>query len=290
MDYPKISIVTPSYNHGKYLEETILSVLDQKYPNLEYLIIDGGSTDGSVDLIRKYEKFLTYWVSEPDKGMYDALQKGFSHSSGEIMGWINSDDKLHVNSLYTLAELFSGFKNVNWVQGIPNVIDEMGRIVFVGSHAEINKSFFYQKKHEKSRRYVQQESTFWRRSLWEKAGGCLSQQYRYAGDFELWIRFFQHDKLWNLNVFLGSFRLRSEGQISTGLYKEYINEANQILERFPLSAKQKRKIKYAERLDRISKRFALRLNGLKKRLGLIDETVSNNKIYFDPKLQRFKMH
>jgi glycosyltransferase involved in cell wall biosynthesis len=290
MDHPKISIVTPSYNHGKYLEETILSVLDQDYPNLEYLVIDGGSTDGSLEIIRKYEKFLTYWASEPDNGMYDALQKGFSRSSGELMGWINSDDKLHVKSLFTLAEVFSRFKHVNWVQGIPNVIDEKGRIVFVSPHAEINKSFFYQKKHERSRRYIQQESTFWRRSLWEKAGGCLSEQYRYAGDFELWMRFFQHDKLWNLNVFIGSFRLLSKGQISTELYQEYIREANTILESFPLSESEGRKMKYAEWLDGLAKRFALRINGLKKRLGLLDESVVNNKIYFDPVSQWFKTH
>ncbi len=93
--YPKISIVTPSYNQGQYLEQTILSVIGQNYPNLEYIIIDGGSTDNSIEIIKKYERYLAYWVSEKDKGHYHAVQKGFDKSTGEIMSWLNSDDILH---------------------------------------------------------------------------------------------------------------------------------------------------------------------------------------------------
>ena len=90
---PRISVVTPSFNQGAFLEETLRSVLDQGYPNLEYFVIDGGSTDASVDIIRNYASRLTYWVSESDQGQYDAINKGFARSMGEIMAWLNSDDK-----------------------------------------------------------------------------------------------------------------------------------------------------------------------------------------------------
>src|SRR5579859_3708649 len=101
---PRISIVTPSFNQRAFLEETIRSVLDQRYPNLEYVIIDGGSTDGSVDIIRKYERHLAFWVSEPDGGQYDAINKGFAHTTGELLGWLNADDKYLPWSFSTLAD------------------------------------------------------------------------------------------------------------------------------------------------------------------------------------------
>ena len=106
MKYPKISIVTPSFNQAEFLEQTICSVLNQNYPNLEYIIIDGGSTDGSVEIIKKYADKFTYWVSEKDNGQYDAINKGFSHTTGDIMGWINSSDIYYPWTLSMIAEIF----------------------------------------------------------------------------------------------------------------------------------------------------------------------------------------
>src|SRR5215207_3198072 len=106
MNYPKVSVVTASLNQVQYIEETILSLLNQQYPCLEYIIIDGGSTDGTIDIIKKYEDRLKYWTSEKDNGLYDALNKGFKITTGEILGWLNADDILHRNSLFILAEIF----------------------------------------------------------------------------------------------------------------------------------------------------------------------------------------
>jgi len=111
--YPKISIVTPSFNQGHYLEETIQSVLNQNYPNLEYIIIDGGSTDNSVEIIKKYEKHLKYWVSEPDNGQSHAINKGLQHCTGEIFNWINSDDYYIENALFHVGEAFMENENID---------------------------------------------------------------------------------------------------------------------------------------------------------------------------------
>jgi glycosyltransferase involved in cell wall biosynthesis len=104
---PKISIITPSYNQGHFIEETITSVLDQGYPNLEYIIMDGGSKDNTVEVIKKYEKHITYWVSERDKGQSDAINKGFARATGDVINWLNSDDYYAKGTLQKVGEVFT---------------------------------------------------------------------------------------------------------------------------------------------------------------------------------------
>jgi glycosyltransferase involved in cell wall biosynthesis len=220
MNCPKISIVTPNYNGEVYLEETIKSVLSQNYPNLEYIIIDGGSTDDSVAIIRKYESQLAYWVSEPDKGLYEAIQKGFDKSTGEIMAWINSDDMFHSKAFFTVAEIFK-YNEVQWLQGTPTTYDEMGRTVFVESLKRWSKLDYYLGNFK----WIQQESVFWRRSLWETSGSKIDVSLKYAGDLELWLRFFRHEKLYVTHALLGGFRQRCSGQLSMEFLEEYLEEA-----------------------------------------------------------------
>src|SRR5262245_36429428 len=128
---PRISLVTPSYNQAEFLDECIDSVLSQNYPNLEYIIMDGGSTDRSVEIIKKYERHLSYWRSQPDNGQYAAINEGFQHSTGEIMTWLNSDDVFHPLSFETVVEIFSGKQAVSWLMGRPNGIDQQGRLAWI---------------------------------------------------------------------------------------------------------------------------------------------------------------
>lgn len=228
--YPKITVVTPSFNQGDYLEHTITSILDQGYPNLEYIIIDGGSTDNSVEVIKKYAHLLTYWVSEPDKGLYYALQKGFEKSTGEIMCWINSDDMHHRKSLLTIATLFKDFPAINWIMGKNSFYDEQGK-EFVFDTNVYNERWSKWKVYDKDGQFIQQESVFWRRSLWEKSGAYIDTNLSLAGDAELWLRFFRHDKLYSTEFLLSGFRFRRENQKSKDHRDEYLAEFYTAIER-----------------------------------------------------------
>ena len=226
---PKISIVTISFNQGKYLEETIRSVLNQNYPNLEYIIIDGGSTDNSIEIIKKYADQITYWESEPDKGQYYAVEKGLNKCTGEIIAWINSDDKYLPMSFETVARVFNQFREVNWLMGIPGEFTEKG--------LPINRISLPWARWSKYRyltndfQFIQQESSFWRRKVWEQAGSKMDESIKYAGDMELWARFFRNEKLYTVTSNLAGFRHRNENQISKIHENEYLSECLGIVKR-----------------------------------------------------------
>jgi glycosyltransferase involved in cell wall biosynthesis len=231
----KISIVTPSFNQGPFLEQTIRSVLQQGYPNLEYIIVDGGSDDESVRIIKKYEKQLTYWVSEPDSGQYNAINKGFLKATGDIMAWINSDDMYTPWAFHVVSEIFAKFPQIEWLTtawplswGISDLPTGCG-YAGVYSSASFFKGANLPRKKGFYRNFIQQESTFWRRSLWERAGGRLNESFNLAGDFELWFRFFRLTDLYAVNVPLGGFR-QHQGQKTARLFPTYLEEALKVLE------------------------------------------------------------
>lgn len=255
--FPKISIVTPNFNGAAFLEETILSVLGQNYPSLEYIIVDGGSSDGSQEIIKKYEKQLSWWVSEPDNGMYYAIQKGFDHSTGEIMAWINSDDMYHRNAFYSVAEIFTSFQKVNWLSGATTGYDEFGKTIFCSQSRLFTKFDFYNHDYM----VIQQESTFWRRTVWEKAGSCLNLDLKYAGDLDLWLKFFQNEKLFITHALIGGFRFRSGNQLSLDHFEEYVQEANMAINKVKISKNEKKvMLKY---------RILLRIDSVLRRLRFI---------------------
>lgn len=227
--YPKISIVTVNYNGAEFLEATILSVLNQQYPNLEYIMIDGGSTDGSVEIIKRYQDKFTYWISEKDEGQYHAVQKGFDQSTGEIMAWINSDDLYVPYCFFEVAKIFTQFSGVNWLMGIPREYTESGAMVsrITLPWGRWSKYRYYTFDFQ----FIQQESTFWRRTLWEKAGSRMSLDTRYAGDLELWARFFRYEMLHTTLATFAGFRYSSQSQRSIEFRTEYLKECKAIIRR-----------------------------------------------------------
>lgn len=235
LDYgPKISIVTPSYNQGKYLEAAIQSVISQDYPNWEYVVMDGGSTDGSVDIIRKYEKHLKFWVSEKDAGPYAAVHKGFLKTTGEVMAWLNADDKYLPWTFQVVGRIFASSPEVEWLTTLyPLTWDATGKAVECAFLDGFSRKRFYRGEYLPgagwpAQRFIQQESTFWRRSLWEKAGGRLETSLKLASDFELWARFYKFTELYGVNTPLGGFRAHKD-QRTAHFLNDYIQEARKVL-------------------------------------------------------------
>lgn len=227
--FPKISIVTVNYNQGEFLEDCIRSVLDQEYPNLEYIIIDGGSTDNSVEIIERYADRLTYWVSESDQNQYDGVQKGLAKSTGEIMAWINSDDRYHPKAFFAVAEIFSTFKEVRWLMGYPT---EFGRPGFGIQRIRRPSTRWSRLRYLTfDFQFIQQESSFWKRELWEAAGGGPDKDITLAGDLDLWARFFRTEKLYTTTALLGGFRYRGEDQRSRSQMEEYLSQSRKVIKR-----------------------------------------------------------
>lgn len=275
ISYPKISVVTPSFNQAQFLEKTVRSVIDQQYPNLEYIIVDGGSSDGSLEIIKKYQDSFAYWVSEPDNGMYDAIQKGFDKSSGELMCWINSDDLLMPNALFTVAGIFKEFEEIDWLLGRPSFVDEQGTIVKVSDLRRWSKYDFALGYYK----WIQQESVFWRRSLWEKAGG-LDSSLKYAGDFELWCRFFRFNRLFTTDAVLGTHRTRKEGQKSAVYLNEYLLEVKSAQTALKDELEREEEFQQIQKIHRILNK--LKHNNILKSFGLVaslEEKLNKQKKY-----------
>lgn len=208
---PKITIVTPTYNSGVYLEKCILSIIGQTYTDYEHIIVDGGSTDNTLDILKEYEgKYAMRWISEPDEGMYDAINKGFSMAKGEIFAWLNSDDFYFPWALQVVARAFEK-RNIQWLTGMPSNTKKFDsgevtyllpnlptvfcrRVIHNGMYDGVRMNF------------IQQESCFWSRELWKKTGG-LNPKLKMAGDYDLWKKFAGETALYTVHCNLASFRI-----------------------------------------------------------------------------------
>jgi hypothetical protein len=210
--WPKVTIVTPSFNQGQFLEETIRSVLLQDYPNLEYLIIDGGSTDNSIDIIRKYEEWLAYWVSEQDGGQADAINKGLRKSTGEYLGWINSDDILYPSAISKVVDEFRSEPKADFIYGD---IDQ-GQSIDFGFQVLHGKQIEFSEMLKTLKVPIPQQGSLWRRSVNERIG-FLDARWHVVLDREFYIRVAESCKLHYLPEKLGFFRSHEQSKsISQG--------------------------------------------------------------------------
>ena len=192
MKWPKISVIVPSFNQVQYIESTLSSIVSQNYPSLELIIIDGGSTDGSVDIIQKFGRDISYWVSEPDGGQTQALIKGFKASTGEIQCWTNSDDLMAPGCLREVAEFFVSHPKIDAVFGNTTWIDKDGRVLREQREIPFNRFIWLY-----TYNYIPGMSMFWRREIYDKVGG-LDPEFSLSMDADLWIRISEVGRIGNV--------------------------------------------------------------------------------------------
>lgn len=280
---PTIALVTPSFNQARFLEATLRSVLDQGYPKLHYRVVDGGSSDGSAAILERYRPQLQGLTIEPDQGQYDAINKGFraalAASEAEVMGWLNSDDLLLPGALHSVGEIFAAFPEVEWISCLVRArCSHHGRIDAITTLPGLAREAFAHHRYLPAAEpfsaygFIQQESSFWRRSLWERAGGSLSTRHGLAGDYELWHRFFQHGHCVGLTIPLALNRVHHRQQ--SAAIDRYNADAQPLIH--PLPRRQRARLSLLRRLRRhgldrlplVQKRLAPRLGYRGQRLVL----------------------
>ena len=232
----KISVVTPNFNGAEWLERTIQSVISQDYKNIEYIVMDGASTDESVRILERYRGRLTKCVSEKDNGQYDAIAKGFSMSTGEILCWLNSDDIYFPWTMRVVARIFSEFPQIEWIMGVRCELRD-GAVQGISSVSPFPRDVIRSGAfHPQGLGCIMQEACFWRRSLYERAGG-VSPDCAIAGDYHLWLRFAEHKDLVVTTALLGGFNYtgRNRSQLEAAHFQE---EVDTIRRKIPVSLRE----------------------------------------------------
>jgi glycosyltransferase involved in cell wall biosynthesis len=223
--WPKITIITPSFNQGEYIEECIVSVLSQNYPNLQFIVIDGGSQDKTVEILKKYESKIDHWISESDNGQTDAINKGLKVSTGEIVNWLNSDDKLAQGSLFEIARLFLENNGANLVVGRTNFFQDN---VLVGSSGKV---IFEDRESTFAYGQVNQPAMFYKLDILKLIG--LDSSLHFCMDVDLWLRYllrFGLDTIVTTEKVIADFRFHTESK-TISKPEKFVTEKEEIYNR-----------------------------------------------------------
>jgi len=274
MNYPKISIITPSYNQGQYLEETILSIINQNYPNLEYIIIDGGSNDNSIEIIKKYEKYLAYWVSEKDEGQSDAINKGLEKVTGDVFNWINSDDYLEKDALNKIASAYLQNKDAKaFCFGLSHLYGEK-KIPFLKINNPEDKTQCFCDP------VINQPATFYHRDAIQQFGK-LNPHLHYCMDYEWWLKFmfiYGTSAIYVNEEKIAVFRMHAASKTSSSHIK-FIDDIANILYAIALQVDLKEYTSLLAKGFLINEKYSFNIN-LKK---IDQELIKKMVIYFSLK-------
>jgi glycosyltransferase involved in cell wall biosynthesis len=289
IDLPTIAVVTPTYNHAHVLEAAMRSVLDQGYPNLQYVVVDGGSDDGTHELLDRYRGRLHAVVEEPDRGPHDALNKGFALTDGTVMGWLNADDLLLPGSLLLVGSIFRDFADVRWLTGAHYAVDPFGRPASIAYPRRWTRWHLLS---DQAHGWIPQESTFFRRDLWDEAGGTVgdiwgdgdTRSFPHAFDFELWGRFSRLAPLQTVEAPIGCYRYLP-GQQGTAHLDKYEHFATLIRRREqPVAPRERLAKSLAEMTHRLAR------TGRLGRLQIFLRTAlgSPEPIVFEPSSYQYR--
>jgi hypothetical protein len=224
--WPRISVVTPSYNQAAYLEETMRSVLLQGYPNLEYMVVDGGSTDGSADIIRRYAPYLTYWVCEPDRGQSHAINKGWARATGDLLAWLNSDDTYLPGALATVARYMAGAPACGLCHGGERTVGADSQPLAVAKRHPAGEGLALLLPYNR----IAQPTVFVRRALQARVGP-LDENLHYVLDRDYWLRASLSETFGRVDAEIATCRIHSAAKTYTACDRQ-LGELKQVLDRF----------------------------------------------------------
>src|SRR3984893_1942745 len=225
--FPRITIVTPALSSDAWLEATLRSVVYQEYPHLEYIVIEDGASAERRRILEKYKSQLSSQTCPPGTELCVALNMAFLKSSGESLGWLEPGEMLHTNGLAVIGGVFAALPDVEWITGRPFNFTPSGMPTGIKHLERWSRIRFL----AGGNKYIHRETTFWRRGLWERAGGALATEYGVAGEFDLFMRFFRHARLYSVDALIGGYRTHPGNHSASGSHRAYNQICDEIADR-----------------------------------------------------------